>query len=144
MTYTPTSSILINGSWRQSHTLSTGSSFCSACSSTTGAGSESWQKIGTIDASWVVNARSFASFEYTHYENPTQSRADNESAAVPTLTTGTKLDIAGLDKLGAFNVPTPVAGQDAFNAFIQPLINQYGYTSSGVKTGGGTVGTRPR
>jgi hypothetical protein len=140
VTYTPTSSILINGSWRQSHTLSTGSSFCSACSSTTGSGSESWQKIGTIDASWIVNSRSFASFKYTHYENPTQGRADNESSAVPTLTTGTRLDVAGFDTLGAFNVPAPVAGQDAYNAFIQPLIDRYGYTSNGVKTGGGTVG----
>ena len=140
VTYTPTSSILINGSWRQSHTLSTGSSFCSACSSTTGSGGESWQKIGTLDASWVVNSRSFASFRYTHYEYPTQGRADNESSAVPTLTTGTKLDVAGLDKLGAFNVPAPIAGQDAFNAFIQPLIDRYGYTANGVKTGGGTVG----
>jgi hypothetical protein len=121
VTYTPTSSILINGSWRQSHTLATGSSFCSACSSTTGSGSESWQKIGTLDASWVVNSRSFASFKYTHYENPTQGRADNESSAVPNLNTGTKLDVNAFDTFGAFNVPTPVAGADAYNAFIQPL-----------------------
>ena len=140
VTYSPTSSILVNGSWRQSHTLSTGSSFGSATASTAGSGSESSQKIGTLDASWVINSKSFASFKYTHYENPTQSRADNESGAVPTLTPGTRLDIAGLDKLGAFVVPVPVAGQDAYNAFVQPLIDRYGYTSNGVKTGGGTVG----
>ncbi|MCX6551443.1 MAG: carboxypeptidase regulatory-like domain-containing protein, partial [Acidobacteria bacterium] len=140
VTYTPTSSILINGSWRQSHTLSTGSSFGSSTASTAGSGSESWNKIGTLDASWVLNSKSFASFKYTHFENPTQSRADNTSSAVPTLANGTKLDLNALDILGAFNVPTPVAGQDAFNAFIQPLINRYGYTLNGVKTGGGTVG----
>ena len=37
-------------------------------------------------------------------------------------------------------VPVPVTGQDAFNAFIQPLIDRYGYTLNGVKTGGGVVG----
>jgi hypothetical protein len=140
VTYTPTSSILVNGSWRQSHTLTTASGFCSACASTTGAGSESSMKIGTVDASWVVNSKSFASFKYTHYANPTKSRADNESSAVPTLATGTRLDLTALDTLGGFNVPVPVAGQDAFNAFIQPLIDRYGYTSNGVKTGGGYVG----
>ncbi|MBE3087536.1 MAG: carboxypeptidase regulatory-like domain-containing protein, partial [Chloroflexi bacterium] len=140
VTYTPTGSILLNGSWRQSHTLETSSSFGSATTATAGAGSESWMKVGTFDASWVINSRSFASIKYTHYQNPTKGRADNTSAAVPTLSSGTKLDINALDTLGAFNVPTPVAGAAAFNAFIQPLIDRYGYTSNGVKTGGGTVG----
>ncbi|MBE3110948.1 MAG: carboxypeptidase regulatory-like domain-containing protein, partial [Acidobacteria bacterium] len=140
VTYTPTGSILLNGSWRQSHTLETSSSFGSATTATAGAGSESWMKVGTFDASWVINSRSFASIKYTHYQNPTKGRADNTSAAVPTLSSGTKLDINALDTLGAFNVPTPVAGATAFNAFIQPLIDRYGYTSNGVKTGGGTVG----
>jgi hypothetical protein len=140
LTYTPTSSILINGSWRQSETTSTASGFCSACAPTIGSGSESSIKIGTLDASWVINSKSFASFKYTHYENPTKGKADNTSSAVPTLNPGTKLDLGALDALGAFNVPTPVSGQDAYNAFIQPLIDRYGYTSSGVKTGGGSVG----
>jgi hypothetical protein len=140
VTYTPTSSILINGSWRQSQTTATASGFCSACAPTIGSGNESSIKIGTFDASWVINSKSFASVKYTHYENPTKGKADNESSAVPTLANGTQLDVTALDKLGAFNVPTPVAGQDAYNAFIQPLIDRYGYSSNGVQTGGGSVG----
>jgi hypothetical protein len=139
-TYTPTSSILLNGSWRQSHTLQTGSTFGQKTAATAGSGSELWQKVGTFDASWIVNSRSLASFKYTHYSYPTEGRADNTSAAVPTLTPGTTIDINALDTLGAFNVPTPVAGASAYNAFIQPLIDRYGYTVNGVKTGGGTVG----
>jgi len=100
VTYTPTSSILINGSWRQSQTTATASGFCSACAPTIGSGSESSIKIGTFDASWVINSKSFASFKYTHYENPTKGKADNESSAVPTLANGTRLDVTGLDKLG--------------------------------------------
>jgi hypothetical protein len=140
VTYAPTSSILLNGSWRQSHTRAKGSTFASTTAATAGAGSESWQKIGTLDASWVISSRSFASFKYTHYANPTEGRADNTSSAVPNLNVGTKIDVNALDTYGAFNVPTPVAGADAFNAFIQPLIDRYGYTLNGVKTGGGTVG----
>ena len=37
-------------------------------------------------------------------------------------------------------MPTPRSGEDAYNAFIQPLIDQYGYIEDGVKTGGGNVG----
>ena len=33
-----------------------------------------------------------------------------------------------------------VRGEDAYNAFIQPLIDEYGYIEDGVKTGGGNVG----
>ena len=47
---------------------------------------------------------------------------------------GTKLDIAALDRMGLFTVPVPVAGNDAFNAFIAPIIDRYGYVSNGVKS----------
>jgi hypothetical protein len=140
VTYTPLSSVLVNASWRQSHTLVTGSSFGSSTAATAGSGSESTMKVGTFDASWIINSRSFASFKYTHYANPTAGTADNKSSAVPTLANGTRLDLSALDTLGAFNVPTPVSGADAYNAFIQPLIDRYGYTANGVQTGGGTVG----
>lgn len=140
VTFTPIGSILVNGSWRQSHTLQTGSTFGATTAATAGSGSESSMKLGTFDASWVINSKSFASFKYTHYANPTKGRADNAASAVPTLASGTTLDLNALNTLGAFNVPTPVAGADAYNAFIQPLIDRYGYTLNGVKTGGGTVG----
>jgi hypothetical protein len=140
ITYTPISNVLLNGSWRQSHTLQTGSTFGLSTAPTAGSGSESTLKVGTFDGSWVINSRSFASFKYTYYANPTQGRADNASTAVPTLTTGTVLNLNALDTFGAFNVPTPVAGADAYNAFIQPLIDRYGYSKNGVQTGGGTVG----
>ena len=37
-------------------------------------------------------------------------------------------------------MPVPVSGATAYNAFIQPLIDRYGYTQNGAKIGGGTVG----
>jgi len=140
LTITPANSVLLNVSWRQSHRLDKSDLFGQASSSTVGTGNEAWQKIGTAEGSWVIGSRSFASFKYTHYESPNQGRPDFEVGVEPTLTIGTRLDVDSLDKLGQLSVPTPVAGQDAFNAFIAPLIQRYGYTVNGVKTGGGLVG----
>ena len=54
---------------------------------------------------------------------------------------GTRLDIASLDTQGLLTVPAPVAGQTAYNAFIQPLIDRYGYVArTACASGGGTVG----
>jgi hypothetical protein len=140
ITYSPIPSVLVNGTWRQSHTEQTGDTFGATTAGTAGSGSQSTMKVGTIDASWVINAKSFASFKYTYFANPTKGRADHVSSAVPTTAIGTQLDLNSLDTFGTFNVPTPVAGADAYNAFIQPLIDRYGYTKNGVRTGGGTVG----
>jgi len=140
LTFTPANSVLLNVTWRESHRLETGTSFGQAVASTTGAGYETWQRIGTAEGSWVINARSFASFKYTHFKYPTQGRPDFVANVTPSLVAGTKLDLNNLDKVGQLSVPTPVAGQDAYNAFVAPIIERYGYLSNGARTGGGTVG----
>jgi hypothetical protein len=141
LTYSPTSSMLVNLSWRHSHRLDKGDTFGSTSSATTGAGSEAWQKIGTADASWVLNSRSFLTVKYTHFENPVYSRPDYEASFEANTTLGTTLDVNNLDKAGLFTVPTQVSTATAeYNVFAQSLIDRYGYTLSGVKTGGGTVG----
>jgi hypothetical protein len=141
VTLTPISQVLLNISWRQSHRLDTGSTFGSTSTATTGSGGESWQKIGIVEGSWVVNSRSFVAFKYTHFANPGQTRPDYTANVTPTTALGTQLDINNLDKAGSASIPTPVSGQTAYNAFIQPIIDKYGYVNSaGVKTGGGTVG----
>ena len=37
-------------------------------------------------------------------------------------------------------MPVPVAGDPVYNAFVQPLIDRYGYVENGVHVGGGTAG----
>jgi hypothetical protein len=140
LTLTPVSSLLINVSWRQSHRLSTGDTFGSTTAGTAGSGAESWQRIGIVEASWVINNRSFATFKYTHFANPTRSRPDHVANVTISTATGTHLDTAHLDTIGQLQVPTTVAGATAYNAFVQPLIDQYGYSVGGVQTGGGYVG----
>jgi hypothetical protein len=144
LTITPMQSLLVNLSYRDSKRVDKSDLFGAAAASTTGTGNESRLKIGTGDASWVINSKSFVTAKYSYFENLTQGRPDNISDAVPTNVIGTKLDVANLDKLGLLTVPIPVAGNAAYNAFVQPLIDKYGYTLNGVKTGGGTVGFGPQ
>jgi Carboxypeptidase regulatory-like domain len=140
LTVTPISQMLVNISWRQSHRLDTGSTFGSTSSATTGSGAEAWQKIGIVELSWVANSRSFVTFKYTHFSNPNQSRPDYLAATSINTAIGTRIDTTSLDTIGQLQVPSPIAGATAYNAFIQPLVNQYGYLTNGVKTGGGFVG----
>jgi hypothetical protein len=140
LTFTPTSSVLLNFSYRNSHRLDTSDLFASTASATTGTGNEAWQQIGTFEGSWVVNSRSHLTFRYTDYTNETQGRPDNIASVSATTDIGTRLDVARLDQMGLLTVPTPVSGQTAFNEFVQPLIERYGYVENGVKVGGGTVG----
>lgn len=140
LTFTPTQTLLLNASYRDSKREDTASIFASNASATTGTGSESRLKIFTGDGSWVVNPSSFVTFKYTHFENLTSGTPDYTADVTPNLAPGTPLDINSLDTLGRFTVPTPVSGQTAYNAFIQPLIDRYGYSVNGVQTGGGIVG----
>jgi hypothetical protein len=140
LTSTPTPSTLLNFSYRYSHRLDKGDTFGQTTAPTAGSGSESWQKIVTADGSWVINAKSYLNVKYTYFSNPNSGRPDNVADVTPTTTPGTVLNVGALDTLGRMTVPTPVSGATAYNAFVQPLIDRYGYTLNGVKTGGGTVG----
>src|SRR5207253_11133288 len=96
--------------------------------------------IATAEGSWIVNATSHATFKYTHFANPTLGRPDNLANVTPTSAIGTQIDVNNLDKLGNLTVPAPVSGATAYNTFIQPLIDRYGYVVNGARVGGGIVG----
>ncbi len=141
LTFTPSSSILLNASYRYSKRLEVSDQFAVNSAPTSGSGAEALQKIFTADGSWVISPRSYATFKYTNFANPTGGRPDTISGAVPSITVGTRLDVNALDTLGRFSVPTPIAGDAVQNAFVAPLISRYGFTNAaGVRTGGGIVG----
>jgi hypothetical protein len=140
VTVTPTSSVLLNGSYRQSKRRDESDLFASNASATTGTGSETKQKIAIGEGSWVINARSLLTFKMTHFAIESLGLPDFVSSATPTNAIGTRLDIANLDTQGLLSVPAPIANQTAYNAFIQPLIDRYGYVQNGARVGGGTVG----
>lgn len=135
LTYTPTQAWLINASYRHAHVNETSKSgFGTFTAPTTGAGGETFLKIGTFESSWIINPKSFGTFKYTDYRNPGFGTADFTSSTVANFTLGTHLDIANLAQQGRLTVPSGTS------AFIQPFIQQYGYLVNGVPTGGGTVG----
>lgn len=140
VTFTPASSVLVNVSYRDSKREETSDEFDRDNGPTTGTGDESRQQIGIAEASWIVNARSHLTFKYTNYALKSAGRPDFIASVTPSTAIGTTLDVNTLDTLGRLSVPTPVAGQDAYNAFIQPLIDRYGYLENAMRLGGGTVG----
>ena len=140
VTFTPINSILLNFSYRHSKRIDKSDLFEANAAATTGTGYESTQKIGIAEGSWVINSRSHATFKYTDFTLKTQGRPDNIADVTISTAVGTRLDLANLDTIGRLTVPVPVAGQTAYNAFIQPLIDRYGYVLNGSRVGGGRVG----
>jgi hypothetical protein len=142
-TLTPTQSLLLNVSYRGSHRLDKATGiFGASTAPTAGMGGEAWLRIATVDGSWVMSDRAHLTFKWTYFANENSERPDNVSSAVPSTDIGAQLPTTALDVSGRLTVPVPVAGNAAYNAFVQPLIDQYGYNhpDTGVKTGGGLVG----
>ena len=57
-------------------------------------------------------------FKFTRFDLDTLGRPDNIATVEPSGDIGTRLDINALDQLGLFSVPSPIANQTAYNAFI--------------------------
>jgi hypothetical protein len=141
LTFSPTDSILLNGSYRTSdredeHYGVGGEAY----SGSTSSGSKAEQNIAIIEGSWIINDRSYATAKFTDFENPTAGRPDTVFGLVPSLGGSVHIDPLALDTMGFVTIPVPVAGQDAFNGFIAPIIERYGYLQDGVRKGGGRVG----
>jgi len=138
ITWAPTDELLLNASYRWSKRTGENESVGTYEAASLSEGSEAKQKIGILEGSWIINDNSNAYFKYTDYQLDTSSLPDNLLNLG--LSLGDSLNTSALDMMGYFNVPTPTAGEDDYNAFIQPIINQYGYIENGVATGGGAVG----
>ena len=141
LTFSPTSSFLLNASHRTSDREDTGSGVTGeATAGTVSSGSDATLDISILEGSFVINENSFASFKYTDFANETSARPDN-LLGFDIRDDGTvQLNVNGLDNQGLLFVPQPIAGEDAYNAFILPLIDRFGYLENGVRVGGGIVG----
>ena len=140
VTVTPANSLLMNFSYRGSDRQDQSNRFDPNQAGTTGSGNDAQQKIGIAEGSWIINSKSLLTFKYTHFAYETKGTPDIISPATFSDAIGTRLDVANLDRMGNLSVPAPIAGQTAFNAFIQPIIDRYGYDLNGVRTGGGING----
>jgi hypothetical protein len=140
LTFTPTQSVLLNGSYRQSHRVDLGDTYSSTSAGSIGFGYETELKIGTLDGSWVISPRAFATVKFTDFRNPGTGHPDNFANVTPSLSPGAHLDINNLNTLGLLTVPTAISTNPTQSAFVQPYIDKYGFIRDGVHTGGGLVG----
>jgi len=144
VTWAPISSVLLNGSYRTSERDGSGIGVGGLAAGTISTGDDATQDIAIAEGSWVISSNSFASFKYTDYANETASRPDNLFSFGIATDGSVRLNVGALDSQGLFSVPTPlpstVSGAAAFNEFIAPLVQRYGYLSNNVRTGGGLVG----
>jgi len=143
LTFTPVNSVLLHASYRDSKRNDRGDQFGQTTASTAGTVDESRQRVGIVEGSWVINARSHATFKWTSYGLETLSRPSNVAAASPSPAIGAQLNIQALNTQGRLQVPSPVSGATAYNDFIAPIIVQHGYPhqDTGLPTGGGFVGS---
>jgi carboxypeptidase family protein len=140
LSYQPTSSILLNGSYRDSDRDSEHRTVDQFNTATASLGDEGTLGITIAEGSWVIGQRSFLRFKYTDFKNETSSRPDLRFGFPIRIDGSVNLDVANLDRQGLLTVPTPIAGQTAYNDFIAPIIQRYGFLQNGVRTGGGKAG----
>jgi hypothetical protein len=141
LTFTPTRSILINGSYRSAETTEVGNLGGSAFAGSSATNAHFNQDIAILEGSWIVNNRSFVTFKYNDFSLETGAEPQVDLGFIGTRDPTSVLDVNHLDRMGFLEVPAPVPGQTAFNQFIAPLIERYGYLQNGVRVGGGRVGT---
>jgi len=135
LTFAPTDSMLLEGSYRTSNRKDQNDSIDDFEAATLGEGAKNGLDILILEGSWIINSAANASFKYTNFQLDSSGLPDN-LFDFP-IAIGDNLNIAALDQQGRLAVPTIRAGEDAYNAFIAPIIAQFGF---GDPNGGGAVG----
>ncbi len=137
-TFAVTDNLLLDASYRTSKRTGENLGVGQFDAATASRGEEATLDIGIVEGNWIINDVSSAYAKYTNFKNDNTALPDSMFNFPIKL--GDSLDVSNLDKQGFFNVPDLRAGETAYNAFVQPLINRYGYLENGVATGGGGVG----
>ena len=139
LSFQPTDSLFLHGSYRDSDSQVSTASVGAAAAASTSEGSESTLGITIFEGNWVITPQSYANFKFTDFENETSSRPDNLFGFQIAADGSVGLDVNALDTQGLFQVPTLRDGEAAYNAFVGPLIERYGFVRNG-REGGGEVG----
>ncbi|MCP3961601.1 MAG: TonB-dependent receptor [bacterium] len=143
LTFTPTDRFLLNASYRDSDRVVTGRGVSEFETASRSVGDDKALEIAIAEGSWVLSDKSYLTFKYTDYVDLGSVRPDTLFDFPITVGAGgTQLDVNNLDQQGELAVPTAATcgGDAACLAFIDPIINRYGYLEGGVPTGGGFVG----
>lgn len=137
LTYAPTDDITLDLSYRTSDRETDNEDIGEFDAASTSQASVVDFDTLNFEASWIINDDSSVNFKMTDYKNKNLYGAENDLGLV--INEGDSLDIANLDRMGYVGVPSlditdPIDA--AYNLFIQPVIDKYGYDSDG----GGNVG----
>ncbi|GAA5524729.1 hypothetical protein Maes01_01288 [Microbulbifer aestuariivivens] len=139
LTWAPIDEVLLNLGYRTSERVAEGASVAFTEADSVSVGEESGQDILTIDGSWLINDDTTFTFQYSDYALETAGTPDNQLGVQPAY--GQSLDLDNLDQMGYFQVPDLKDGDAAWNGFVQPYIDKYGYVNdSGERVGSGAVG----
>ena len=142
VTYAPTDAILLNAGFRTSNREERGVSVGPFEADSVSLGGRAEQDVTSLDGSWLTPFGSTFAFRYGDYALRGTELPDVLLEVRPAL--DAVLDVSSLDRMGHISVPARVAGADAFNAAIEPIIEGHGYVdASGVRQGGGAVGAHP-
>ena len=143
LTWAPLDQMLVNASYRTSVRDESGVSVGPFEADSVSLGGRAEQDILSVDGSWLTLAGPRLSFRYSDYALRGYELPDTLLSVVPRLD-GT-LAVDRLHEMGYLSVPARLAGADAFNAAIAPLIDRYGYAdAAGRLVGGGGVGAHPQ
>jgi len=138
LNWSPTNSLLFSGSYRNSQIDQSGFGVGQFSAGTTSNGNDSELEIAVVEGSYVVSDRSLLTFKASNFKNPSTGTPDHILDLE--IGAGVPLDVNNLDQQGHLIVPGYIEGEDEFNAFVDPIIQQYGYLDGGVRMGGGDVG----
>ena len=142
LTYAPTDAMLLNASFRTSTREERGVSVGPFEVDSVSLGGRAEQDVTSLDGSWLTPFGSTIAFRYGDYALRGTELPDVMLEVRPAL--DAVLDVSNLDRMGHLSVPARMAGADAFNAAIEPIIQRHGYVdTSGVRRGGGAVGAHP-
>lgn len=134
LTFAPSSNLLFDASYRTSDRTTRNRGIGGFDDPSVSIGDDASLDIAIIEGSWIIDDKSSASFKFTDFRNDTASRPDTLFDVQASL--GAPLPVGNLGALGSFTVPILRDGEDAYNAFVQPLIDQYG----NIPGGGGRIG----
>lgn len=134
LTFAPTSNLLLDASYRTSDRSTRNRGIGGFDDPSVSIGDDSSSDIIIVEGSWIIDNKSSASFKFTDFKNDTASRPDT-IFDVP-VSFGTPLPVNNLGALGSFSVPILRDGEDDYNAFVQPIIDQFG----NIPGGGGRIG----
>jgi hypothetical protein len=142
-TFTPSNGLLLNASIRTSDREQSGTGVGTFETNSRSEGSDVTQDIAILEGTWVLSNNSFLDFKYTDYAFETSGRPDTLLPFPITVGPGgTRLDIANMDQMGSFGVPTGAncGGDPDCLAAAADFVSRYGYLDGGVRTGGGFIG----